>query len=76
MKLGELLLKQVLWSAQSNGNDLAYLTTHEDQVSLALIETAKLNRVDPQARLIWALAQIFNLKMTRLDELLPWGYAA
>jgi ribosomal protein S18 acetylase RimI-like enzyme len=34
VKLGELLLKQVLWYAQTNGYDLAYLTTYEDQVSL------------------------------------------
>ncbi len=34
VKLGELLLKQVLWFAQTNGYDLAYLTTYEDQVSL------------------------------------------
>lgn len=34
VKLGELLLKQVIWYAQSNGYDLAYLTTYEDQVAL------------------------------------------
>lgn len=34
VKLGELLLKQVLWYAQRNGYDLAYLTTYEDQVAL------------------------------------------
>ena len=30
-KLGELLLKQVLWFAQRNGFDLVYLTTFSDQ---------------------------------------------
>ncbi len=34
VKLGELLLKQVLWYAQSNAYGLAYLTTYEDQVAL------------------------------------------
>lgn len=34
VKLGELLLKQVLWYAQRNGYDLAYLTTYDDQVAL------------------------------------------
>lgn len=34
VKLGELLLKQVLWFAQSNGYDLGYLTTYADQTSL------------------------------------------
>lgn len=34
VKLGELLLKQVLWYAQTNGYDLAYLTTYKDQAAL------------------------------------------
>lgn len=34
VKLGELLLKKVLWHAQTNGYDLAYLTTYEDQAAL------------------------------------------
>ncbi|MBY3213481.1 GNAT family N-acetyltransferase [Rhizobium laguerreae] len=34
VKLGELLLKQVLWYGQTNGYDLAYLTTYEDQAAL------------------------------------------
>ncbi len=34
VKLGELLLKQVLWFAQSNMYDIAYLTTYEDQNTL------------------------------------------
>lgn len=34
VKLGELLLKQVLWYAQRNNYELAYLTTYEDQVAL------------------------------------------
>lgn len=33
-KLGELLLKQALWFAQSNGYELVYLTTKRDQESL------------------------------------------
>ncbi|APX18084.1 hypothetical protein BWR17_19575 (plasmid) [Phaeobacter inhibens] len=42
----------------------------------SLIETAKLNGVDPQAWLTWVLAQIADHKVTRLDELMPWRYAA
>ena len=34
VKLGELLLKKVLWYAQANGYDLTYLTTYKDQASL------------------------------------------
>ena len=37
---------------------------------------AKLNNVDPQAWLTWVLAQIADHKITRLDQLLPWRYAA
>ncbi|ANB32608.1 ribosomal protein S18 acetylase RimI-like enzyme [Rhodovulum sulfidophilum] len=39
VKLGELLLKKVLWFAQKNGYDLAYLTAYPDQDALiALLE--------------------------------------
>ena len=41
-----------------------------------LIETAKMNSVDPQAWLTWVLAQIADHKITRLNELMPWRYAA
>jgi len=43
---------------------------------LALIQTAKLNGVDPQAWLTNILGRIADHKITRLDELLPWRYAA
>ena len=45
-------------------------------IAFNLIETAKLNNVDPQAWLTWVLAQIADHKITRLDELFPWRYAA
>jgi transposase len=45
-------------------------------IAFTLIETAKLNNVDPQAWLTWVLGQIADHKITRLDELLPWRYAA
>ncbi|MCA6355295.1 transposase [Phenylobacterium sp.] len=44
-------------------------------VAYTLIETAKVNKVDPQAWLTHVLAPIADHKMTRLDELMPWGYA-
>jgi len=44
-------------------------------IAFTLIETAKLNDVDPQAWLTWVLAQIADHKITRLNELLPWRYA-
>ena len=45
-------------------------------IAFTLIETAKLNNVDPQAWLTWALARIADHKINRIDELLPWRYAA
>lgn len=45
-------------------------------IAYTLIETAKLNGVDPQAWLTWVLAQIADYKITHLDELMPWRYAA
>ncbi len=45
-------------------------------VAYSLIETAKLNAVDPQAWLTWVLDRIADQKITQIDELLPWRYAA
>ena len=45
-------------------------------ITYTLIETAKLNKVDPQAWLTWVLGRVPDQKITRLDELLPWNYAA
>jgi transposase len=45
-------------------------------IAYTLIETAKLNGVDPQAWLTDTLGRIADHKITRLDELMPWRYAA
>ncbi len=44
-------------------------------IAYTLIETAKLNGVDPQAWLTDVLSCIADHKITRLDELMPWRYA-
>ena len=44
-------------------------------IAYTLIETAKLNGVDPQAWLTDVLGRIAEHKITRLDELMPWRYA-
>ena len=44
-------------------------------IAYTLIETAKLNGVDPHAWLTNTLGRIADHKITRLDELLPWRYA-
>ena len=44
-------------------------------IAYTLIETAKLNGVDPQAWLTDVLDRISEHKITKLDELLPWRYA-
>jgi hypothetical protein len=44
-------------------------------IAYTLIETAKLNGVDPQAWLTNVLGRIADHKITRLDELMPWRYA-
>jgi hypothetical protein len=42
-------------------------------IAYTLIETAKLNGVDPQAWLADTLARIPDHKITRMDDLLPWN---
>lgn len=45
-------------------------------VLYTLIQTARLNNVDPQAWLADVLACIADQPATRLDELLPWNWTA
>jgi transposase len=40
------------------------------------MDLSKLNGVDPPASLTDGLARIADHKITRLDEILPWRYAA
>ena len=42
-------------------------------IAYTLIETAKLNGVDPQAWLTDILARIPDHKINRIDDLLPWN---
>lgn len=52
--------------SQRGGNSMA--------IAFTLIETAKLNKVDPQAWLTWVLERIADHKINKLDELMPWQY--
>ena len=45
-------------------------------IAFTLIETAKLNKVDPQAWLTWVLERVADHKINRLDELMPWNYSS
>ena len=45
-------------------------------VMFTLIQSAKLNDVDPQAWLADVLARIADHNIHRLDQLLPWNSAA
>ncbi len=40
---------------------------------MTIIETAKMNSLDPQAYLTDILSRIHDHKINRLDELLPWN---
>jgi len=44
-------------------------------IAYTLIETAKLNRVNPQAWLADTLACTPDYKITRVDDLLPWNWS-
>ena len=44
-------------------------------IAYTLIETARLNGVDPHAWLTEVLERIPHYKINRIDELLPWNTA-
>ena len=43
-------------------------------ICYSLIETCKLNNVNPQSWLTYALTNIQDTKISDLDKLLPWNY--
>ena len=45
-------------------------------IAYTLIETARMNNVDPEAWLRWVLARVADHKMNRLDDLMPWNWTA
>ena len=49
---------------------------HRAAAIYTLIETAKLNDVDPQAWLAWVLAKLPDHPAKRIDEMLPWNWKA
>jgi len=49
--------------------------TKSAAIAYTLIETAKLNGVNPQAWLTDVLSRIADHKINRIDEMLPWRYA-
>ena len=61
--------KSWLFAGSDRGGERAALM-------LTLIQTARLNGVDPQAWLADVLARMNDHAIHRLDELLPWSWAA
>ena len=43
-------------------------------IAYTLIETAKMNDVDPEAWLTWVLQRLPDHKINRIDELMPWNW--
>jgi len=45
-------------------------------IAYTLIETAKMNSVDPEAWLTWVLERLPDHKINRIDELMPWRFTS
>ena len=43
-------------------------------IAYTLIETAKMNKVNPQAWLAWVLGRIQDHPANRINDLMPWAY--
>lgn len=43
-------------------------------IAYTLIETCRMNKVDPEAWLTWVLTRVADHKMTRLEDLMPWSW--
>ena len=49
---------------------------HSAAVLYTLIETAKLNKVNPESWLAWVLGRIQDQPANRIGEITPWAYKA
>jgi transposase len=45
-------------------------------IAYTLVETCRMNSVDPEAWLRWVLARVADHKINRLDDLMPWNWSA
>lgn len=45
-------------------------------IAYTLVETCKLNNVDPEAWLTWVLQRLPEHKINRIDNLMPWNWQA
>ncbi len=45
-------------------------------IAYTLIETAKMNGVNPEAWLAWVLQRIQDHPANRMNDLMPWAYQA
>ena len=61
--------KNYLFMGSKRGGDAA-------AIAYTLIETCRLNSVDPEAWLRWVLARVADHKINRLDDLMPWNWSA
>ncbi|TQM90093.1 transposase IS66-like protein [Roseinatronobacter monicus] len=61
--------KNYLFMGSKGGGDAA-------AIAYTLIETCRMNNVDPEAWLRWVLARVADHKMPHIDELMPWNWTA
>jgi len=61
--------KNYLFMGSKGGGDAA-------AIAYTLIETCRMNKVDPEAWLRWVLARVADHKINRLDDLMPWSWTA
>ena len=61
--------KNYLFMGSKGGGDAA-------AIAYTLIETCRMNKVDPEAWLRWILARVADHKINRLDDLMPWSWTA
>ena len=45
-------------------------------IAYTLMETCKMNNVNPEAWLTWVLQRLPDHKINRIDELMPWNWQA
>ena len=62
-------------ASRTEGRKDGSIAVEKSNWAYTLIETAKMNKVDPEAWLTWVLTHVADYKINRIDELMPWNWS-
>jgi hypothetical protein len=62
------------WAGRGGGRRTWRNESHSLPIAYTLIQTARMNAVDPEGWLTWVPTHIADHKLNRIDDLAPWNW--